>query len=165
ISVFFFFCQDLIDWVRPDSLSAWQVQNAASVVTTGFELSTRLNINRPGGNLPLSSVGLRYQFLDSDHSVQCLQSKYTADHLRHQLIGDLDLSWSGAIRQNLTVRYLDRLTDDAYLIIDSRLSWKVSKLEIFAEASNLFDVAYSEVSTIPMPGRWLKAGIRLNLSK
>ncbi|MCP4570653.1 MAG: TonB-dependent receptor [FCB group bacterium] len=164
ISVFVRDGQDLIDWVRPDSLSAWQVQNAASVITTGFELSTRLNVNRLSGNLPLSSVGLRYQFLDSDHSVQCLQSKYIADHLRHQLIGDLDWRWSGAIRQNLTVRYLDRLTDDDYLIIDTRLAWKVSKLEIFAEASNLFNVAYSEVGTIPMPGRWLKAGVRLNLS-
>lgn len=157
--------QNLIDWVRSDPDFPWQAQNIASVNTSGVELSANLLISRLTDNLPLSKLAVQYQYLDSDHESCGLESKYIADHLKHQLIGRASFEWGRQISQNLTIRYADRLSGDSYTVVDSHLSWHRGDIELFVEGSNLFDTEYSEIGTIPMPGRWLKTGFRLNLSK
>jgi iron complex outermembrane receptor protein len=55
------------------------------------------------------------------------------------------------------------LNGDDYTVVDTRLSIVLKPTTIFVEASNLFNATYSEIRDLPMPGRWIKAGVRLDL--
>ena len=61
------------------------------------------------------------------------------------------------------MRYIDRIEQDSYVLIDDRLYYEFDERKsIFLEATNLTDQQYTEVMT-PMPGRWIRAGINLQL--
>jgi len=43
----------------------------------------------------------------------------------------------------------------------SRKLWKQG--ELFVQATNVFNTPYREIGTVPMPGRWLRLGLRFRL--
>ena len=155
--------RDLIDWTRSDPEEPWQVRNVSKVTTRGFELGGALRLRddweQPG---LLDRLSARYAFLDSDRETGVYESKYVLDHLRHQVIMKASLIWLSDLRQSWTVRYLMRPGGDEFTVVDTRLSFKYRQAELFVEASNLFDASYVEVGSIPMPGRWLRAGLKFN---
>ena len=61
----------------------------------------------------------------------------------------------------------DKRQDSAgYVVVDTRITKDIIrkgnlKFEAFLELTNLFNISYSEQSGIPMPGRWLKSGGRI----
>jgi iron complex outermembrane receptor protein len=50
-----------------------------------------------------------------------------------------------------------------YFLTDARLAWKGTHWKIYAEANNLFDVSYHDYGLVEQPGRWLIAGVNLNI--
>ncbi|MEE8577298.1 MAG: TonB-dependent receptor [candidate division Zixibacteria bacterium] len=153
---------DLIDWARQAPTDPWQVLNVSDVTTRGVEVETSLQLDRVLGHSPISRVAVSYTFLDSRRSDGDFESKYMLDHPEHQVVVNLNQNWTGAVRQSWAIRYLKRLQGDEYFLVDTRLSWKLRKIELFAEATNIFNIPYTELGTIPMPGRWLRAGLRFD---
>ena len=58
------------------------------------------------------------------------------------------------------------LGNAGYVVVDMKLSKSIIRkkklaFEVFIEATNLSDADYTEQSDIPMPGRWIKSGARI----
>ena len=67
-----------------------------------------------------------------------------------------------SVRLTTRARYQDRSTGESGTLVDLRLGWQVSKVELFVEGNNLLDKRLVEAG-FGLPGRWLYAGVRVAL--
>ena len=155
----------LIDWVYNPVDSIWRSQNFQNVMTMGVELALNLNFNELiDADYPVYSVGLSYNYLDQNvDEVENIQSRYALEHVRNQVIFSIHHKIIGKLKNSFRARYVDRIEQESYMLIDDRIYYEQNeKLVLFLEASNLTDQIYTEVMT-PMPGRWFRGGITLNV--
>lgn len=156
---------NLIDWSRDlndTTVTFWQVRNISDMTFKGIETGVTIRPNKICECVPVNSVSMQYTYLDSDKSTGEYESKYALDHLKHQATANIRWTWISNISQSLKMRYLDRLSGDEYFVTDTRLTWKYEPVSLFVEITNLFDESYVEIGTVPMPGRWLRVGLKYN---
>ena len=111
------------------------------------------------------NVNISYTYLSSDKSAGNLQSQYVLDHLKHKLVFIAENYLLLGIRQSWTFRYEDRMNLESYFVADTKLNYNYDWLDVYVQATNLFNKSYNDFSGIPMPGRWLVAGIGLKLEQ
>ncbi len=51
-----------------------------------------------------------------------------------------------------------------FWLTDLRLQWSADKYKIFVDANNVFDETYYDLGNLQQPGRWIKAGVQINLN-
>ncbi len=167
--------RDMIDYIwtedsvwTGDSIwtvdSYWQAENVSQSTTRGFELNTGFNLIGKWEASPLASANFRYTYLDIEWYAGNRTSKYFMDHLRHQAVLDISTVEFLSITNSWRVRYQERFNSQKYAIVDVKLDWKYQGFNIYADVTNLFDREYSEIGTIPMPGRWFRMGMSYSLS-
>ena len=154
--------RNLIDWAKDDPADKWETRNYNSVLMQGLELNTSYTAGR-------FALNLAYTYLDAQISDAVPLSRYTLNHLRHQLNGGIDYRPMKSLRLHLRGRWCDRIVQDAavksdYLVADGKLSFTRRRWSAFAEALNLFDAVYGELrysdtAVLTMPGRWFRAGV------
>lgn len=175
-SYFYRDANNVIEWVRnisADESVKWETQNLTNVRTNGFSFNNKVNLNK----YTVDNIRLNYTFIDQEASADNsnFNTKYSLNYLKHNLI----LSLNQTIYQNLkllwSVKYQDRagsylrydfnINDyvgdqefDPYWLVDAKISYQFNIVNVFAEASNIFDKTYSDIGNIVMPGRWFKAG-------
>ncbi len=151
----------LIDWVRSGEEVPWQPRNFYDVDVQGVEVGVNINFSKKEDPL-FRTLSLNYTYLNADlKNTETVESRYALDILTHQLILGADHRiWRG-LRHNLRARYLDRATTTLkdYFLLDSRVYHQTEQLNIYVETTNLTDTRYSEAGYVPMPGRWLRAGV------
>jgi len=128
----------------------------------GLELNTSYTAGR-------FALNLAYTYLDAQISDAVPLSRYTLNHLRHQLNGGIDYRPMKSLGLHLRGRWCDRIVQDAavksdYFVADGKLSFARRRWSAFAEALNLFDAVYGELrysdtAVLTMPGRWFRAGV------
>ncbi|MGE5430964.1 MAG: TonB-dependent receptor plug domain-containing protein [Syntrophomonadaceae bacterium] len=151
---------DLIDWIRYSSDKPWKAENVAEINTSGIDVDFSIKPVLFIRNLPVNKISLGYSYLASDLKTGNYQSKYILDHLKHQFVASvIHRLWSG-VGMSWVFRYEKRLNQDEYFIADAKLSYEIRDHEIFLEASNIFNKYYMDFSGIPMPGRWITAGVK-----
>ncbi|MHB8336582.1 MAG: TonB-dependent receptor plug domain-containing protein [Ignavibacteriaceae bacterium] len=156
--------KNLIDWVRENNNQPWTATNIATLNTNGIELSFMLQTDKLIHDFPVNQINISYSYLNSGKNTMQFQSQYLLDYLRHQLIISVDNTWWYGIRQNWEVRYDDRVNFEDYFLVDTQISKEFDQFEVFVKATNLFNKPYSEISGIPLPGRWVTAGVQENFS-
>ena len=169
--------ENMIDWVLINGDSIWRTQNLSQLTTTGYELNSRIDINKMfNTNLPISTLNINYAVNESDTTSEGFQSAYVLDHLKSNLsftasqnISEkIRIDWR-ASRQDREGGYIDFESgeDVDYLpfwLISTRLSCKVfNNSTIFLEINNLFDNEYVDFGNIPQPGRWMRAGVKITI--
>ncbi len=146
---------DTIDFVRESVLERWQAANVRRVETRGLELTARRAFARS------SSVSAQYTLLDASTDALPLFSEYILDYARHTLA----LSASAALPAKFSIgqraEYKRRRDGVDYWLVDTRVGRTVGMATLFVEGSNLLDTRYQEVSGVDMPGRWIRAGVRV----
>ncbi len=162
LSLFFRDAEEVIDWAREPGQTVWQVTNISSVETKGVSAGVTVYPPAFWDMEIFSSAGLAYTHLDSDRRTHGLESKYVLDYLKHQVNGSLVFTWLPAVTHVIKARYGKRMAGDSYTVVDTRLTWSVSDYVVFVEAANLFDEDYIESGFTPMPGRWIKAGVKFS---
>ena len=85
------------------------------------------------------------------------------EYLRDQLVININESLWFGIRHSINLRYENRVNFEDNFTIDTKLSKGFNNFEIYLNATNLLNKTYHEIGRIPMPGRWLKMGIKLNM--
>jgi vitamin B12 transporter len=155
--------KNLIDWVKGTNDQFWLARNIASIKTYGIDIGISF---RPSfsNNSFLKKISLGYTYLTSNFNEPNMLSQYILDHLRHQIIAELSHSVVYEIMFNWAFRYENRYNLDNYFITDLKLSRSFNNLELFLSALNLFNKSYLDVSGIPLPGRWIKAGISFKIN-
>jgi iron complex outermembrane receptor protein len=112
----------------------------------------------------LKKISLNYTYLKSDFNETNLLSQYILELLRHQFITEITYSVPLNIIFNWAFRYENRYNFDSYFIIDLKLSRSFNNFDLSLSALNLFNKSYMDISGIPLPGRWLKAGINFRIT-
>lgn len=115
-------------------------------------------------DFPIYTVGLSYNYLDqSIAEINEIQSRYALEHIKHQMIFSVDHKIIGKIKNSFNLRFIDRVEQEPYMIIDDRLYYDHNeKFSVFLEIVNLTDQIYTEVMT-QMPGRWFRGGVNLDV--
>jgi vitamin B12 transporter len=153
--------KNLIDWVKGINDQFWLARNIASIKTSGIDLSFSYS---PIKISYLKKICINYTYLTSGFNEPNLISQYILDHLRHQVIAEISHNVLYGILFNWAFRYENRYNFDSYFITDLKLSRLFSSFDLSLSALNLFNKSYKDVSGIPLPGRWLKAGITFRVT-
>jgi len=157
--------RNLIDWAFQPQDSIWLAENITKLNTQGIEASITINtpdfLSIPG----LNYIHLSYMHLESDKPQTKKISRYVINHLKHQLLFKLNQSLlSKRLIQSWIVRYEDRYKFDPRLLVDARISSKFKQYTLFLDITNVFDIKYKDHDYIPMPGRWIKLGLKYSMN-
>jgi iron complex outermembrane receptor protein len=162
---------NLIDWIYRsiDGSQVLQADNVTSVRIRGLELAAT--------GMFYGTWSIRAQF--AGHRASMLEgvSTYALDYLaqRVQLRWDSEIRTQdtpspfqfglSAIGQNRAGSYLNaaaELTPYApFATVDLRASYRLGELLLFADGMNLLNATVVDRGSVPLPGRWVKLGIRL----
>ncbi|NJN26087.1 MAG: TonB-dependent receptor [Cyclobacteriaceae bacterium] len=156
---------ELIDWVLDPVDSIWRTQNFQDVTTMGVELAMNFDFKkRMGSKFVLHNVSLSYNFLNQNLAEKAIStSRYNLENIRNQFIFTAGHRVVWKIKNSFNLRYIDRVEQSAYYLIDDRLYYESDKgLVFFLEVKNLTDKQYTEIMT-PMPGRWIMAGCNFKI--
>ena len=157
--------KNLIDWAKSinDINGKYLAQNIAAINTYGIDMgiSYRPLLNN---NCYLKKISLNYTYLKSDFNETNLLSQYILDLLRHQLIAEITHSVPLDVLFSWAFRYENRYNLNNYFITDLKLSRSFNNLDLSLSALNLFNKSYMDISGIPLPGRWIKAGISYKIN-
>ena len=155
--------KNLIDWVKGINDQFWLARNIASIKTSGIDMNI---VYRPifNGDSFLKKISINYTYLSSNFNEPNLLSQYILDHLRHQFIAEISHNVPLNILFNWAFRYENRYNFDSYFITDLKLSRSFNNFDLSLSALNLFNKSYQDVSGIPLPGRWIKAGINFRIT-
>lgn len=162
LSYFYRDGSQLIDWVRTSDQQPWQPQNYYNVATDGLEVEINGRFDQESF---VQAASVSYTYLNANlGQTEGVQSRYVLDHLNHQFIASLTHRIWGNVRHSARLRYLDRMTQADYWVLDSRLYYQTASWQAFVEATNLTNTEYTEAGFVQMPGRWLRAGVNVTLS-
>jgi len=168
--------KNMIDWVRIADSLKWESKNITEINTNGFEASlsfkTRSLFN---GKCPIHNISINYSYVDVEKKSGNYSSNYLLDYLQHKLslnithdiYKGLGASWNFTY-QDRAGTYVDFATKEEksykpFSLVDAKLFYNWKFLNIYIEATNLFDQAYNDYANIEMPGRWIKGGVIINL--
>lgn len=169
--------RDLIDWGRIPGETVYTTSNINRVEALGTEAAADLLLSEliPGQTL-LKSLSVNYSYVWQDKvSDEGYESYYVLDHLRQKLnislihglgLPNVDIYWNIQYRDRagyFTGSDGTRVDHTPFWLTDLRVSWNKGNYGLYAEASNLFDATYSDLSELRQPGLWLKLGARIEL--
>ncbi len=157
---------DIIDWVLDPVDSVWRTQNIQDIKTNGIELAFGIDFTEwIDQGFPIHHFSMSYNFLNQKmDEIEGVQSRYALENIRNQVILGVDHVIFGKIKNSFHLRYIDRVEQDPYVLLDDRIYFEQKgHYMIFLEATNLTDQKYTEVMT-PMPGRWIRAGVNFKIS-
>jgi len=152
---------NLIDWVRKNRELKWFVKNVSESSTKGIELNFETNVDEFISDTPIKKIKILYSYLKLDFDKKGYESKYILDYLKSQLVLGIDNILPCDFLQKWMIRYEERVYGDKYFIIDSKIVKRMNNIELFLMINNVSDKKYIELRGIPMPGRWIQAGLKL----
>lgn len=173
--------RDVIDWARDTGASMWVAGNVDEVIASGGEADCRLSLTGPFAHRPIhlqagyAFVDLArsaddfvaaYQAVSGDTTAPLLTYKYGTDYLRHKISAAIDHALLMDLRFNWRMRYERRHgTDLGAFVFDARMYANGTRGGFYVEVTNLFDRPYRDFASVPMPGRWVRGGLHLKLSR
>jgi outer membrane cobalamin receptor len=149
--------RDVIDWVRPSTAVKWQTTNVMRVNTQGVELGAQRSIGGPSGAL----LGMQYVWLRSDPEGLDLLSKYLLEYSKHTLVGSGSVVLPLGVSWGQRLEYRARYDGQKYWLAETRLARRVRRVEVYVEATNLFNESYHEIAGVVAAPRWIRAGLSI----
>jgi iron complex outermembrane receptor protein len=154
---------NLIDFTRASASAPWNANNISEANTNGVDLSVTLALSQYSHLL--DELRLSYTYANIAFSTDGGTSRYVLDHLKHHAVAALGTSWSHELHQSITVRYEERLGFTAKTLVDTRLGYRFPFIEVYGEATNVFNESVIDIAGTPLAGRWIRAGVTLRLGK
>jgi len=170
---------DLIDWIKYPIDTLWRSENLTNIIFFGFDASVSIYPHKIFENLKfIKNFKTSYSFLQTDRVDQGFQSNYALDQLKHKItIGiDIEILKHFGITTNLSfydrygsyLEYNNQIAGETkqykpYWLADCRFYFENKKIIVFAEATNIFNKKYFDISSIIQPGRWFRIGTNLKI--
>jgi iron complex outermembrane receptor protein len=156
--------RNLIDWTRASSNERWQATNLGRVDIRGVELNFELRPVLHFKEIALDKVSFSYAHNSLAKKKTGFFSKYALDILKDRLSLNIATShWGNKLGWELS--YNQRNYGETYFTGNICISRKIIRqdfsFEPFLRIDNFSNTEYSEVGGVPQPGRWVKAGLRL----
>ncbi|MBB5645535.1 TonB-dependent receptor plug domain-containing protein [Pedobacter cryoconitis] len=158
---------NFIDWVKDKTTDPWQPKNFSELNTMGYTLSADYNTGALE-NSAFNSLrfGLAYTYLDPKVKTTLPEaniSRYAVESLKNQLTATVNAEFLKVMALTVTARYCERISYKDYTVMDARLTYKLKRSSIYADASNIFDVNFIQAGAVPMPGVWATLGYKIAL--
>lgn len=158
---------NFIDWVKDKTTDPWQPKNFSELNTMGYTLSADYNTGALE-NSAFNSLrfGLAYTYLNPKVKTTLPEaniSRYAVESLKNQLTATVNAEFLKVMALTVTARYCERISYKDYTVMDARLTYKLKRSSIYADASNLFDVNFIQAGAVPMPGVWATLGYKIAL--
>jgi len=168
--------KDAIDWVKKVNDADYTTTNYTQLYASGLELSARINFKTIQGiNSFVNYLNLSYNYTNLNKETDStMVSAYSLDYLRHKinisadhtLYKSLGFSWNIAY-QNRNGAYTninkEEIAYTPFMLVDTKIYWREKKYEAFIEVSNLLNTNYYDLGGIIQPGRWIRAGVKINI--
>jgi len=152
-----------IDWVKDSLMQPWQPQNFQKIISNGISFSSNFTFfkHKPNTVFSLAS-GLSYTWLNPKvkTSDPLKISHYALDNLRHQLAVYATLGYRSKLNLTIAAKYQQRIQYKDYVLLDAKFSYAVKNWNVFIDGSNLGNVSFIETGAVPLPGRWITAGVK-----
>jgi len=151
----------IIEWVRISSVEKWKPENYLNVMTRGAEVTLKYDVK---GSF-LQTTQFNFAWLQADIALlPGYQSRYVFENLKYQASALFTFLLPGKIQTSAAFRYFQRINNEkpTFLTdVQANRNWGKS-LNTFLQVTNFFDIEYREIGTVPMPGKWIRAGIKFN---
>ncbi|MBE0674036.1 MAG: TonB-dependent receptor [Bacteroidales bacterium] len=152
---------NLIDRVRQSETEPWTPVNIIETSIYGVEgeltILPRTLFSNQG--LPVTRISAGFQHLSASLTgTKPAFSRFTLDNIRNQVIMSTDFRYLRKFTHTFNLRYIDRISNDNFLLADTRIALNIKKLSVFAEITNLGNVTYYHTWQVIMPGRTGRAG-------
>jgi hypothetical protein len=115
------------------------------------------------------AIGYTFVQIYPDSEVPYI-SKYAFTYPEHQVSVRLKrllpfgfVSSLGAVLKKRIVNYSPQDIDESYYTLDAQVSKRIGAFLFSIKGTNLLDMPYKEISGVEMPGRWLTAGIKMQM--
>jgi outer membrane receptor protein involved in Fe transport len=157
-----------IDYVLttlPNFTEKWIPLNIGISTFTGFDFSAQWNSNGPKDQwIYFMNAGVKATLLNSSMDSQGLPSRYAAEHLTQQYIGQLSVGNKGKLQHQILARHFQRMGQAAYTtILDWRTQLNLKQVNVFFDINNLNNQAYILSGFAQMPKRWFNVGVQFQL--
>jgi len=170
ISGFYRYGYSIIDWTRENMNDQWSASNITNIASIGIDM----NIIFIFTHGIVNQASITYSWMDVQKMNNGMHSLYATDFLRHKasfslehkIISKLNSRWDLSY-QKREGTYLGTNNNEVpykgFLLTDLKIVWNSKRVKPFAQATNLFNTKYEFIGNLPQPGRWIKAGISINL--
>ncbi len=150
---------NLIDWVRTADTLPFQPRNFHEVTFEGIEAElVRYNM------WFIQQVSLSYTGIKASFTLpEGYLSRYSLNHIKNQVQARTTVKLFKKLFLTGAYRYIDRNNLGAYHLVDAKIEYKQNKNSFFIDINNLTNTEYVEAGFVPMPGRWVWGGVKLNL--
>ncbi|PLX18143.1 MAG: TonB-dependent receptor [Salinivirgaceae bacterium] len=176
-AVYFRKGENMIEWVKTESSNdlPWQTENLTEINTMGIDFDATFILNNYWKDSYIKTISINYSWIDQQNTQNNLNTKYVGDYLKHQFAIRITHKIYSKIRSTIGFTWQDR--NGSYLefknntygiekdynpvtVFNWKLSWEEKYWSFFAQASNLFDQKYFDISNVPQPGRWVQIGVK-----
>ncbi len=170
LSAFYRYGYRIIDWTRKSGSDKWQASNITDIRSAGIEFNANLSWKESFVN----QAGISYTYLNVAKESGSFHSLYATDYLRHKASAFVDHNVFSRLTARWDLTFQKRngtymgasgveVPYKSFALADLKLMWREKRYRIFLEATNIFNTDYLYIGNLPQPGRWIKAGIGLNL--
>lgn len=143
--------RNLIDWVRREG--KWYSENIGERDLTGAEFEAKMEDKYFKISFKSSFYNIRENKGENIY-------KYGYKIPKDQSSISLILKPTPSTSASFNILYKKRFHEKAYTLLDAKIAKKIGNFEIFFEGTNLTNVKYEDIKGVPMPGRWIGAGIQ-----
>ena len=166
----------MIDWVMysPDDIfhtASFDLDNVGAQVQGKLSLPELF-----GHNTWVRSLSLGYTFIHqtkhdaegvvkSNVAMEYLRHKFVAN-LSHRIISRLSMSWDfrWQEREGSYLSGGELVPYHPYAMLDAKLQWEAPHYQIYVQATNLTNHHYYDLGSVPQPGLWVMAGMKVKLA-
>lgn len=157
----------MIDWLRPDIQSKWMPVNQSNLKFNGIEAIVNWR-----NALWLEGLDFSWSFCLLEGKLRMdsgMISKNALNYLGDHTTFKLNYRLTKQLTLGMYYRYFERFespwsnnnsSNPGYGLLDLKVTYKVSnRFNIYMNGLNLLNTQYREISSVPMPPRWLQMGI------
>lgn len=162
--------RNIIDWAKPDPDADWHSMQLTRINTFGTELSAAYAPNRF-----LKRASLAYSHIWQNSRVdEGVISSVDFDHLRHKLVGEVEIQPLPRFTLSLTGLLFDRVGNYAdshgqvrpfkpYFLLDARAQYDLGWMTAYVDATNITCTKYYDFGGLEMPGCWVLGGLTFTI--
>jgi iron complex outermembrane receptor protein len=171
---------DIIDWIWLTDVQKWHTVNYTRLNTDGVEIAAQLHPQEMlSKDFFIEQVLLSYSYTLLSKNSDTVRSNYALDNLRHKIALGVNHRIYKKFGATWQLTYQERngqygkydavakTTTDTYFkpfwLLDGRVFYQTKWVKIFADVTNIFNANYIDLGNIAQPGRWVKAGVEVNL--
>lgn len=165
----------MIDWVMysPDDIfhtASFDLDNVGAQVQGKLVFSELF-----GRDTWLHSLSTGYTFIhQTKHDAEgVVKSNVAMEYLRHKVVASLSHRIYRRLSMSWDFRWQERVGSyvsegklvpyHPYAMIDAKMQWEAPRYQLYIQATNITNHRYYDLGSVPQPGIWVMAGMRVKI--